>query len=284
MGDNTNWISTLQSGLTHLLDVFLNYLPQIIGATVLMLLGWVAAALLRMITMRAARGVGWFLPRVLPGAAAARLRTTLQPRLLGALVFWLVILAAAGAAAQVLGLEIFASWLDAVFSRLPQLVLALLIVAAGVGLSHVTRAGVVRAAAAGGLENRALLGYSVQAIILAAAAAIALDVVGLDITFLVVLVAILLAAVSGGAALAFGLGSRVFGEQSAGRGRRATPLQGERRHPYRGAGRPRGGAGPPRRGAGNRRRACRRAGQVLRRTTLHPPDPGGRSPWLSHPT
>ncbi len=210
MGDNTNWISTLQSGLTHLLDVFLNYLPQIIGATVLMLLGWVAAALLRMITMRAARGVGWFLPRVLPGAAAARLRTTLQPRLLGALVFWLVILAAAGAAAQVLGLEIFASWLDAVFSRLPQLVLALLIVAAGVGLSHVTRAGVVRAAAAGGLENRALLGYSVQAIILAAAAAIALDVVGLDITFLVVLVAILLGAVSGGAALAFGLGSRVF--------------------------------------------------------------------------
>lgn len=210
MGEQASWIETLQAGFIRLLDAFLNYLPQMVGALLLLLAGWAVAALLRAATVRAMRGLGWFLPRVLPGAAGARSRSALHPTLIGGLVFWLVVLAFVTAAAQVLGLTVFASWLDAIFGQLPLIALAALIVIAGVVVSHLVREAVIGAAAAAGLEYRALLGYTAQTAILATAAVIGLDLVGLDITFLVVLAAILVGAVSGGAALAFGLGSRAL--------------------------------------------------------------------------
>lgn len=210
MDERASWVETLETGAAGLLEAFLSYLPLIVGAVLLLLAGWVVAALLRTATVRAMRGLGWFLPRILPGGAGARSRNILQPGLLGGIVFWIVILAFMAAAAQVLGLTVFASWLDAVFSHLPLIVLAGLIVVAGVVISQLAREGVVSAATAAGLEYRVLLGYAVQAAILVAAAVIGLDLVGLDITFLVVLAAILVGAVSGGAALAFGLGAQTL--------------------------------------------------------------------------
>lgn len=208
MDERADWIETLEAGFARLLDAFLNYLPQVVGAVLLLLAGWVVAALLRMVTVRAVRGLGWFLPRVLPGAAATRSRRALPPGLIGGVVFWVAFLAFVAAAAQVLGLTVFASWLDAIFGHLPLIALAAVIVIAGVVISQLVREAVIGAAAAAGLEYRAMLGYAAQATILAAVAVIGLDLVGLDITFLVVLAAILVGAVSGGAALAFGLGSQ----------------------------------------------------------------------------
>lgn len=208
MDTRADWIETLQAGFVHLLDSFLNYLPQVVGALLLLLAGWLAAIVLRMLTVRAVRGLGWFLPRILPGAAATRSRRALPPGLLGGVVFWVTLLAFVAAAAQVLGLTVFASWLDAIFGHLPLIALAAVIVIAGVVISQLVREAVIGAAAAAGLEYRAMLGYAAQATVLAAVAVIGLDLVGLDITFLVVLAAILVGAVSGGAALAFGLGSQ----------------------------------------------------------------------------
>lgn len=208
MAERADWIGTLETGFTRLLEIFLNYLPQVLGAVLLLLAGWIAAALLRMATVRAVRGLGWFLPRILPGAAATRSRRALPPGLIGGVVFWVTILAFAAAAAQVLGLTVFAAWLDAIFGHLPLIALAAVIVIAGVVISQLLREAVIGAAAAAGLEYRAMLGYAAQAAVLAAVAVIGLDLVGLDITFLVVLAAILVGAVSGGAALAFGLGSQ----------------------------------------------------------------------------
>lgn len=208
MGEQADWIETLQAGFIRLLDSFLNYLPQVVGAVLLLLAGWLAAVVLRMLTVRAVRGLGWFLPRILPGTAATRSRRALPPGLMGGIVFWVVILAFVAAAAQVLGLTVFASWLDAIFGHLPLIALAAVIVIAGVVISQLVREAVIGAAAAAGLEYRAMLGYAAQATVLVTVAVIGLDLVGLDITFLVVLAAILVGAISGGAALAFGLGSR----------------------------------------------------------------------------
>jgi len=210
MGEQGSWIHTLEAGLSHLLQSFLGYLPQLVAALLLLLAGWVAAAVLRTVTVRTVRGLGWFIPRVLPGTPAPRDGNTLQPGFLGGIVFWVTLLAFAAAASQVLGLRILTSWLDSLFSYVPGVLLAGLIVIAGVVISQHVREGVVGAAAAAGIEYRALLGYATQATILAAAAVIALDVVGLDITFLVVLLGILAGAVAGGAALAFGLGAQAL--------------------------------------------------------------------------
>lgn len=206
--NSTNWDDRLRETASGLLDGFLEYLPQLFGALALLAVGWAVAAVLRLLTRRTLVGVGRVLPRVVPGRMGRRWRQVLHPGLFASLVFWAVILVFAAAAAQVLGIELFSVWIDALFRHLPLILLAILILAVGGVISQLVRESVVGAAAASGVEYRVLLGYAIQATIVAMAAAIALDLVGLDITFLVMLVAILIAAVSAGAALAFGLGAR----------------------------------------------------------------------------
>ncbi|MBA1145919.1 mechanosensitive ion channel [Ectothiorhodospiraceae bacterium WFHF3C12] len=210
MDERIGWLETAETGLRSLLDSAVAFLPQLAGAAALLLTGWLLAIVLRAVTRRGVRALGWMLPRLLPGAVGGPTRRAIHPDLLAGLVFWLVILAFAAAAAQVLGLTVFAAWLDAFFSHLPLILLAGFILLAGVLISQLVRDGVLGAAGKSGLEYRALLGYSAQTTVLAAAAVIALDVVGLDITVLVVLAAILLGAVSGGAALAFGIGAQTM--------------------------------------------------------------------------
>lgn len=206
--NNTNWDDRLRDTATGLLDGFLEYLPQLLGALALLAVGWVLAIMLRALTRRTLIGVGRVLPRVVAGRTGRRWRQVLHPGVFAGIVFWIVILVFAAAAAQVLGIELFAVWIDALFRHLPLILLAILILVAGGVISQLVRESVIGAAAASGLEYRVLLGYAIQATIMAMAAVIALDLVGLDITFLVVLAAILVAAVSTGAALAFGLGAR----------------------------------------------------------------------------
>jgi len=210
MNESVSWLAPLQESFTRLLDLILHFLPQLLGAILLVFAGWILATFLRMITIRMVRGLDWFLPRILPGAMGVSLHKVLQPGLFGGIVFWVIILAFVGTATQVLGLTIFSSWLDALFSRLPLILLAGLLIITSIIVSQLAREAVVKTAAATGLEYRILLGYAAQVTILITAAVIALDLLGLDITFLVVLAAILIGAVSGGAALAFGLGSQTL--------------------------------------------------------------------------
>jgi len=202
-----DWWVKLGELLSGLVESFLGYLPQILGALAVLLLGWMIAAVLRALTQRGLRTLGHLIPRALSGGTSAW-RHLLHPGLISGIVFWGVIFAFTVVAAQVLGLAIFVAWLDTLFRHLPLIFLALLILISGGLISQLLRESVVAAAAAAGLEYRLLLGYAVQATIFTMAVVIALDLVGLDISFLVTLAAILVAAVSGGAALAFGLGAR----------------------------------------------------------------------------
>lgn len=208
MNETSNWLAPLQQGFAQFLNTLLNYLPQLVGALLLILGGWLIAALLRMLTIRALRALAWFLPRILPGTMGQQLRRILHPPLFGNILFWVVILAFVAMATKVLGLNIFVSWLDALFSRLPQIILAIVILISSAIISQLARESADRAAAAARLEYHAVLGYVVQFTILITAAVIALDLIGLDITFLVVVAATLLGGVSVAAALAFGLGAQ----------------------------------------------------------------------------
>lgn len=208
MNDNTSWLVPLQQSFSRLLDLVLRYLPQVLGALVLVLIGWLLAVLLRMLMVRMIRGLDWFLPRILPGTLGASLHKVLQPGLFGGIVFWVVLLAFIAAATQLLGLTVFSSWLDALFNWLPLILLAGLLVISSIIVSQLAREGAIRAASAAGVEHSLLLGYALQSVILITAVVIALDLLGLDITFLVVLAGILAGATLGGVALAFGLGSK----------------------------------------------------------------------------
>jgi small-conductance mechanosensitive channel len=175
---------------------FLQWLPQLVAGLAVLLAGWIVAHLLRVAASRLTAMLNPLLRRLRADDDGTQ---PLSPALIGGVVFWLVLMAFAAAAAGVLGLSVFSDWIDALLRMLPALLAAALIVVTGVIGASLLRSLVVRAARR--LEYRVVLGYATQGLVLALAAVIALDLIGLDVSFLMLLVGVVLA-------LAFGLGAR----------------------------------------------------------------------------
>lgn len=183
-----------------------DHLPGVIGALLLLLIGWLAARLLRGIAVRLVR---------LGRRAASRLSRRADPfseraeSLVGSLVFWLVMLLFLTAATHALGLTVFTSWLDRVMSYLPTFVAGLLIIVAGIMAGALVR-DLLIAAGPGAPQQRSLLGRVAQGAIVLTAVVIGADQIGIDVTFLMIIAAVVAGALLGGIALAVSLGARTF--------------------------------------------------------------------------
>jgi small-conductance mechanosensitive channel len=114
------------------------------------------------------------------------------------------------AATQTLGLDTFSEWLARLLDHLPTLAAGLLIIGAGYLLSGFV-AQLVQATTTGiAAPQRQALARTAQGATLAAALLIGADQIGLKVTWVAVLAAVLLAAVLGGVVLAVSLGSRAY--------------------------------------------------------------------------
>lgn len=187
------------------------YLPNILGAAALLLAGWLVARLLRGVAVRLMHVAELLLSRLSRGAPASASRLpSASVEIVGSILFWAVILFFAAAATHVLGLGAFSSWLQGLMTYLPTLMAGALIIVAGVLLSGLARDLSVAALAALPERQRALLGRIVQGTILVTAVAVGADQIGIKITFLVILAAVVTSAVVGGVALAVSLGARTY--------------------------------------------------------------------------
>jgi small-conductance mechanosensitive channel len=186
---------------TELFEALAAYAPRLLGGLLLILAGWLLAQLLRAAVVRVSRGAVRLLPTRWrsPGGGGV-------PRVLGIVTYWVVLLSFIAAATSVWGMTVVADWLDRILAHLPLLAAALLALAVGFYLGQLARDATQHAAAH--LPYRNLLAIAAQVSVWALALVIALDLAGLDITFLVVLAAIIVGAAAGGTALAFGLGAR----------------------------------------------------------------------------
>jgi small-conductance mechanosensitive channel len=204
-GDNFNILQSLQTGFT----TFVNYLPQLIGALLILLIGFIIAKILDKIIgkgLHKAR-VDDRLTRNSGGRFVEKLSPGGQPsRLVGAVVFWVIMLFVISSAISALGIPALTGFMNLVLSWLPNVIAALLIfiVAAAVagvvgGLAHRTMGDtptgrVVRAAA--------------PALIMAIAVFMILTQLGIATVIVVITYTALIGAAALGAALAFGLGGR----------------------------------------------------------------------------
>jgi small-conductance mechanosensitive channel len=189
-----------------------HYLPSIAGAFVLLLIGWVVARLLRALAVRAAVVVDRALAR-LTSTSGNMPRSKLpasSARVLGSLVYWLVLLFFITAATQVLGLDAFTAWLAGVVNYVPTLFSGALIIGAGFLLSRLARDLVVATSQVSGTRQRELLGRTVQAIILVTALLVGADQIGIKVTFLVIVAAVAGGTVAISVALALSLGARSY--------------------------------------------------------------------------
>ncbi|MEK6592204.1 MAG: hypothetical protein AABZ67_03885 [Pseudomonadota bacterium] len=207
----STWGTALSTAFAQFAGRAGQYLPSILGAFLLLLIGWVVARILRTLAVRAAVVVDRMLSRVSAPAGASRPNLPQSSaRILGSIVFWIVLLFFITAATQVLGLNAFTAWLAGVVNYVPTLFAGVLIIVAGFLLARLARELVVATSAIAGAKQRELLGRTVQAVILATALLVGADQVGIKVTFLVIIVAAAGGTIVASVALAFSLGARNY--------------------------------------------------------------------------
>jgi small-conductance mechanosensitive channel len=211
MGTYQELSSALANAFSIVVARGAEYLPNILGAAVLLLAGWLVARLLRGLAVRLMHMAELVLLRLSRGVRtpASRLPSA-SVEIVGSILFWVVVLFFAAAATHVLGLGAFSSWLQGLVTYLPTLMAGALIIVAGVLLSGLARDLSVAALGALPERQRVLLGRIVQGAILVTAVAVGADQIGIKITFLVILAAVVTSAVVGGVALAVSLGARTY--------------------------------------------------------------------------
>ena len=201
--------AALANAISTIVDNVLAYLPNIVGGIALLIVGWVLARLLRAMTLRAARLLDRVTSRLV-GPGAERLHMGRASIVLGTIVFWIVLLFFATAATEVLGLAPFTDWLTRFVAYLPTLAAGALIMVVGYAASRIA-ADLVRTSAPGfSLAQRAALARVAQVTIVAAAILVGADQIGIKVTFLVIFIAAIAAAVVGGVALSVGMGARDY--------------------------------------------------------------------------
>jgi hypothetical protein len=208
MNQLRNLGDALASVGSALIERFVAFLPSVLGAVLLLLVGWVLARLLRVVAARGALLLDTLLARMGGAAGIERPRMGRASAVLGAVVFWVVLLFFATAATQVLGLQTFTDWLARLIDYLPTLAAGVLIVVAGYVLSRFV-ADLVRATATRlALAQRSVLARIAQIAILTGAVLVGADQIGIRITFLAIFAAAAAAAVVGGLSIAVGFGAR----------------------------------------------------------------------------
>ena len=202
------WIAALDNTYRELVEAAAAFVPDLIGAALLSLLGWLFAVALRALILRLGTGIDrmFYAARDRIGQTQFELRWPIS-RIIAHTVYWLVIVFFLAAVSKLLGLPGLADIFAQVLLYLP-LLLVWAVVLFVVYLASGLVASVVTAAAhSSGLANAGLLGRLARVFILTFAVIIALGQLGIDVTLLVNLVTIATAVLLGGAAVAFGIGT-----------------------------------------------------------------------------
>jgi small-conductance mechanosensitive channel len=194
----------LQS-LQNTLDRFLEYIPQLIGAIIILVIGYIVARILKAVVSRVLQGIGFdgWMERGGIKQFLDRAQTRETPAtVLGTLVFWFVFIIAITMAADALGIRQVSAVLSRLIAYIPSIIAAILILVLAALLANFL-AGIVRGATGSDLLSN-IARYAI--IVYAAFAAITELGVAVQLTaptFLIVLGAVALAA-----AIAFGFGAQ----------------------------------------------------------------------------
>ena len=196
---------SLQQGLTTIVD----FLPKLVGFLIILLIGYIVARVVKGILTRGLQKVG--LDRALHSGQAGQYVERLSPgaspsRLIGAIGFWLVFLAAVSIAVSAVGVPALDRFMAAIYAYLPKIVAALIIfVVAG---AVATAVGGLVAKTMGDTPTGKVVGTIVPVLVMSIAGFMILDQLEIAPQIVTITYAALIGAVALGMALAFGLGGR----------------------------------------------------------------------------
>ncbi|HVS62180.1 MAG TPA: hypothetical protein VMT85_01625 [Thermoanaerobaculia bacterium] len=205
------WREILSSGFSDLLSRASSFLPNLLGAILIVLLGWLVSRAVAAVSRRLLRRLGM-------DRAAARLRidellerASIErtfSQLLGELVFWLLMLTFLLAGVETLGLDAVSATIDQVVAFIPAVIGAALIGVLGLLLARLAGSLVSSGAAAAGFASAGRLGFLTRIVIAGLVLVVALEQLGVATEVLVLPLSVALAATGFAIGLAFALASR----------------------------------------------------------------------------
>jgi len=208
----SSWLDAVMLSITAALVTFLSFIPAIIGAVIILIVGWIIAGFLgRVVTMvlekvgferAAARtGVSDFMHR--SGVRDAR-----ASRVIGELVKWFIRLLFLEAAAEAVHLTAVTQILNQIVLFIPNLIVALIVLMIGALIARFVGDLVRGSASEMGFSSPNLLAGVARVAIMAFAVIIAVNQIGIAATLINTLFGGLVLTLALALGLAFGLGGR----------------------------------------------------------------------------
>ncbi|MCP1649999.1 mechanosensitive ion channel [Pseudomonas sp. GD04087] len=214
------WTQSLLTAMNTLWGKLAAFIPNLLAALVIVLLGFVVAKLLDALLSKLLAKLG--LDRLMGGTGLTKLlsRAGIQvpvSTLIGKIMYWFVLLVFLVSAVDTLGLPRVSTSLDALALYLPKVFGAALVLIVGVLLAQLANS-LVRGAADGfGLDYASGLGRVAQWLVIIVSISVAIGQLEIKTDLLNYIIAIVLITIGLAAALALGLGSReVAGQIIAG--------------------------------------------------------------------
>lgn len=176
----------------------------VLTAGAILLLGIFTAAIGQRMAEGLTRRAAGVLARWNRGSSGAD--TESLAKSIGRTVYWFIVVLAIMAATESAQLPVVTTWLSRVASFLPRIAVAIVIVAFGSIAARVARHVVTGAASSASFPASARLGRMAHVALLVCTWLVAVEQVGIEVSFLKTTLLILLGAALGGAAIAFGIG------------------------------------------------------------------------------
>jgi Mechanosensitive ion channel, conserved TM helix len=184
------------------------YVPVALTALVVMLLGWLAALLVRSLVRRALQSMDWVFARFSRSTRRSEALTRATSQAVATVAFWIVLLVFGASALRILGGSLFERWTENLLGYLPSAIGGVIIIVLGFTGGTLARNVLEQASLGLGVGQSSFLGRLAQAVLVLAGIVIGIDQLGVNVNFLIQLTTVTAAAVFGGIALVFALGTR----------------------------------------------------------------------------
>ncbi len=205
------WVDGLTEALTSSLSQIGAFLPTLILALLLLVVGYFLARVVSLAVTRFLQFVG--LDRLLSRTAVQTLlersgTNQKSSEILGMIGFWIIFLVFLIKASDTLRLTMVSDALTGVAYYIPKIGIAILVLVLGLIAANFVRELITMTCASAGITHGTMVAQAVYVAVVLLIVVTAIDALGINTDLLNNTIVILLAGLIGGAALSFGLGSR----------------------------------------------------------------------------
>lgn len=206
-----NVIESIQSALTSTFNTAGEFVPKLIGALIIFLIGWIVAKILRTVINKVLKAIKFDEIADSIGINGMLAKGGLKKRasgMLATLVYWIAMFVTWGLVFDTLGLEVVSNLLTDVVQYIPNIIVACILLVVGTYLANFVSGLVSASLKASGFNQADLATKIAYGGVMFFTVVLALNQLGIGDGILDKVVSIVLGGLGLGLAIAFGLGGK----------------------------------------------------------------------------